>query len=552
LRQAGPRRTNTRAPFPISWFRSPSDISRPAPLDVARRFALTLVPIAIGYHVAHYLVFLLVQGQYIVPLLSDPFGWGWNLVGTAGYRVDIAVAGARFAWYAAVAAIVTGHVVAVYLAHTRALDAFESRRAALATQVPLTALMVLYTFIGLSIAAEPIVESRAAVEPATAVGETVAVPADAVIFRRQQSPVEDKTARVKLTYKVLGSAFHDQTRTGVADLLYGYAFSYRWSAGGGGAGAYHDPSVEAATAHQRRHLVAARVVGVDAGSKSFRVGDVNFVREVFTVEVYLDIAGGSADRNALAAPPWTTLPWHVLALMEEAVTRGWAAFSQVEATRRGIPWLDLVRSAETNAKMASLLAQFEREAFRPPVLLAHVTEDEARRRWALLGAFYKASGHFLVTNGPYKLKTWTAQGVTLEAFRDLTYPLGVGSYDAYAIPRRGFITKAAWSGQRLTLTGDIEIVEKFQRSYRLVRTPLESVPATDRKRASPECRYVVTDAEGRVALVGVAPLAAGANFEVHFKDRLPPGRYMLSALIAVNGNVVDAEIHRIPLVVPQR
>ena len=42
------------------------------PLDVARSFALTLIPIAIGYHVAHYLVFLLIQGQYIIPLASDP------------------------------------------------------------------------------------------------------------------------------------------------------------------------------------------------------------------------------------------------------------------------------------------------------------------------------------------------------------------------------------------------------------------------------------------------------------------------------------------------
>src|SRR5690606_5011565 len=44
----------------------------PGPLETARSFALTLVPIAIGYHVAHYLVFLLIQGQYIIPLLSDP------------------------------------------------------------------------------------------------------------------------------------------------------------------------------------------------------------------------------------------------------------------------------------------------------------------------------------------------------------------------------------------------------------------------------------------------------------------------------------------------
>ena len=537
----------------MSWVAS----GRPAPLEIARSFALTLVPIAIGYHVAHYLVFLLVQGQYIIPLISDPFGTGWNLFGTGGYRVDIAVAGAGLAWYAAVAAIVTGHVTAVYLAHVRALGVFEPHRVALATQVPLTALMVLYTFIGLSITAEPIVESRAAKEPSAVASEAIAVPPDAVHFRQQDSRLAssgaDMSARVKLTYKMLGSAFHDATKTGVADLLYAYVFAYRWSARGTGGDAHYDPFIDAATAPLRRHLVAARAAGVDIGSKSFRVGDVNFVREVFTIEVFLDIAADDAEWNAVVAPPWSTLPWHVLALMEEAVTRGWAAFSQVEARRRGVPWLDLVRSGEMNAKLASLLPQLEREAFRPQALVAHVTEEEARRRWGALAAFYKTGGHFLVTNGPYKLKSWTPQSVTLEAFRDLTYPLGVGSYDAYAIPRRGFITKAEWSGERLTLSGDIEVIEKFQRSYRVVRTPLKSVPATVLKRAAPECRYVVTDADGRVALAGAAQLGADASFQVDLKGRLPPGRYTLSALIAVNGNVMNAEVHRSPFVtLPQR
>jgi hypothetical protein len=45
--------------------------------EIARAFVYTLIPIAIGYHVAHYLVFLLIQGQYVVPLISDPFGFGW-------------------------------------------------------------------------------------------------------------------------------------------------------------------------------------------------------------------------------------------------------------------------------------------------------------------------------------------------------------------------------------------------------------------------------------------------------------------------------------------
>ncbi|NJO35015.1 MAG: hypothetical protein HC869_19760 [Rhodospirillales bacterium] len=427
---------------------------------------------------------------------------------------------------------------------------------ALTTQVPLTALMVLYTFLGLSITAEPIVQGRAATEPSAVASQSIAVPPDATFFRHQDSrsasPGLDKSAGVKLTYKVLGSAFHDQTRTSVADLLYAYEFAYRWSARGAGGDALYDPFIDAATAPLRRHLVAVRAIGVDAGSKSFRVGDVNFVREVFTIDVYLDTAGGDAEWNAAVAPPWSTLPWHVLALMEEAVTRGWAAFSQVEATRRGVPWLDLVRSSEMSAKLASLLGQFEREAFRPPALLAHVTQDEARRRWAALAAFYKASGHFLVTNGPYKLKSWTPRSVTLEAFRDLTYPLGVGSYDTYAIPRRGFVTKTEWSGDRLTVSGDIEVTEKFQRSYRLVRMPLQSVSEPVLKRAAPECRYVVTGPDGRVALAGVALPGADARFQIDLAGRLPPGRYIVSTLIAVNGNVMNADVHRIPFIASQR
>lgn len=526
----------------------------PPPLVVAKNFALTLIPIAIGYHVAHYFVFLLVQGQYIIPLLSDPFGRGWDLFGTAGHRVDIALAGARFSWYLALGAIVAGHVFAVYLAHRRATEVFIAR-VALLTQTPLTALMVVYTFVGLSITAQPIVESRAAREGAAAVTETVAIPPDALLPDAQGElrPVDaGKTARQKLTYKVLGSAFHDGTKTGPADILYSYAFAYRWGSPTEGGRADHDPYVEAATASLRRHLLGLRVAGVDAASKSFRVGDVDFVREIITVEVYLASPPEEPEWSALIAPPFSTIPWTLLALMEEAVTRGFVAFSESEAKRRGVFWLDLVRLPEINARLAALLAQFERDAFRPRALRALVTEDEARRRWVALAAFHRSSGHFLVTNGPYKLKSFTQQGVMLEAFRDLTYPLGVGSYDAYAVPRRGFITRLDWNGARLTVSGDIEVLEKFQRSHRLVRTPLKSIPATIRNRATPECRYVVTNAQERIVFAGTTAAASDGDFAIELTNHLPAGRYTVSALLAANGNVMNAEIRRIAIEIGER
>jgi hypothetical protein len=127
--------------------------------QVARLFVLTLVPIALAYHLAHYLSFLLIVGQYMIPLLSDPLGQGWNLFGTALYMVDIGIVNARFVWITSVVAIVTGHIIAVYLAHVMALHTFKNSRAALASQIPMLFLMVGYTMLSLWILAQPVVET---------------------------------------------------------------------------------------------------------------------------------------------------------------------------------------------------------------------------------------------------------------------------------------------------------------------------------------------------------------------------------------------------------
>ncbi|MBM3538344.1 MAG: hypothetical protein FJX55_10975 [Alphaproteobacteria bacterium] len=126
-------------------------------LDYARAFALTLIPIAVGYHFAHTFVYLLVQGQNAISLASDPFGWGWDLFGTRGRAVDIAIINAKTAWYLALTAIVSGHAVSVYLAHDVAGRLVGTRGRAFGCLVPMTVLMVLYTVVSLQILAEPLV-----------------------------------------------------------------------------------------------------------------------------------------------------------------------------------------------------------------------------------------------------------------------------------------------------------------------------------------------------------------------------------------------------------
>ena len=70
------------------------------------------MPIALAYHFSHYLTALLVNGQYALVALSDPFALGWDLFGTAHMPVAAAIAAGSDAawvvWNAQAAAIVPG------------------------------------------------------------------------------------------------------------------------------------------------------------------------------------------------------------------------------------------------------------------------------------------------------------------------------------------------------------------------------------------------------------------------------------------------------------
>ncbi len=126
-------------------------------LHIAGMFVLTLIPISIAYHFAHYLSFLAMAGQYLIPLASDPLDLGWNLFGTKLYFIRIGIVDAKMVWYVSLLSIVLGHIAAVYLAHVTSIRLFSTRQSALRSQYPMLVLMVCYTMISLWIMAQPIV-----------------------------------------------------------------------------------------------------------------------------------------------------------------------------------------------------------------------------------------------------------------------------------------------------------------------------------------------------------------------------------------------------------
>jgi len=119
------------------------------PSRVAQRFAHTLVPIGLAYAVAHYFTLIVFEGQQLIAAVSDPFGLGWDLFGTADYRVEFFVRSSTPIWLAQVAFIVGGHLVAVVLAHDRSLHDFG--RDAVRSQYAMLVLMIALTSLGLLI-----------------------------------------------------------------------------------------------------------------------------------------------------------------------------------------------------------------------------------------------------------------------------------------------------------------------------------------------------------------------------------------------------------------
>lgn len=114
-----------------------------------RRFAFSLAPIAVAYGFAHYFTLLLNGVQHVYALLSDPFGRGWDVFGTAAYQVHIGLMSARTVWEIQLSVIIIGHIVATYIAHRIAEREFEGKRALLLGQLPMLGLMVAYTVFGL-------------------------------------------------------------------------------------------------------------------------------------------------------------------------------------------------------------------------------------------------------------------------------------------------------------------------------------------------------------------------------------------------------------------
>jgi hypothetical protein len=132
--------------------------TRPAiPLrSLSNAFAFSLVPIAVAYHATHYFPSMWSELRTLLPQLADPLARGWRVLpGVAGGVTNLPPPMALI-WHGQVVVLLAGHVAGVYLAHVAALGVFPTRRQGVASQLPMLALMVGYTCLGLWVLSLPL------------------------------------------------------------------------------------------------------------------------------------------------------------------------------------------------------------------------------------------------------------------------------------------------------------------------------------------------------------------------------------------------------------
>jgi len=117
-------------------------------------YAYSLLPVALFYHLAHNAQHLLREGQRLVPVLSDPFGLGWNLFGTAGWKLKPILSMVTI-WYIQAILIVLGCFYGIYITQKSSRRLFNDLDQAFRAHLPMMILIVIFSILNLWLIKQP-------------------------------------------------------------------------------------------------------------------------------------------------------------------------------------------------------------------------------------------------------------------------------------------------------------------------------------------------------------------------------------------------------------
>jgi peptide/nickel transport system substrate-binding protein len=253
------------------------------------------------------------------------------------------------------------------------------------------------------------------------------VPADTIKWNQtlQQwvQSGEGSTATSKVTFTPLYSNWHHGIHMDVSDMMYSDYFTYEWGTNTGTGDRTIDPEFTPVAAEALKLSKGTRFVSPDR------------------IESFIDIWHYDEKEIADSGVFFVNEPWEITAASERIVTEGKLAYSRSDAQAKGVGWYDPIVKEHADMIKAEL-QEMKNEQFIPLALKDIVTVQDAIRRYDASISWIENHGHAIISNGAFYLDNFNVAGgtITINAFRDASYPFDAGQWSNYETPRLADIT----------------------------------------------------------------------------------------------------------------
>ena len=247
------------------------------------------------------------------------------------------------------------------------------------------------------------------------------VPADTIKWNQtlQQWVQSDEgsNATSMVTFTPLYSNWHHGIPMDVSDMMYSDYFAYEWGTNTGPEDRTVDAEFTPIAAEALKLSKGTRYVSPDR------------------IESYIDIWHYDEKEIADSGVFFVSEPWEVAAAAERIVMEGRLAYSRSEAQAKGVGWYDPIVSEHANMIKAEL-QEMKNEQFIPAALKEIITLEEAIKRYDASISWIENHGHAIISNGAFYLDNFNVAGgtITINAFRDTSYPFEAGHWSNYETP----------------------------------------------------------------------------------------------------------------------
>jgi peptide/nickel transport system substrate-binding protein len=237
---------------------------------------------------------------------------------------------------------------------------------------------------------------------------------DAIIWdpvSQQWKQVEAGTqATSKVTFDLTFSKWHHGMQMDINDVLYSLYFTLDWGTEQQENDKTFDTEYTPRAAQTVQTLIGVKQVDED------------------TIEVYVDYWHFDKSQIADWASLWSSVPWELMAAMEQAVIDGKVSFSRSGAVSKSVNWLSLI--VPNDAEIIRNNLQGFKDSGNIPKALENFNLDNSyfNSRYDAAIKWIEENNHAVISNGPFYLKSYSPESRTIiiNAFADESYPFGAG------------------------------------------------------------------------------------------------------------------------------